>query len=99
MNNPVLKTWSAKFQGWIDSVESRGKFQIERAFVFRRDILPIRLLAHLDLMGRIAARLQKSDLGRCILWVVIENCHRHQYRQIVSQAAAKYEVKARLLGI
>ena len=67
--------------------------------MFRRDILSVRFLSHFELVDRIATRLEKSDLGRRILWVVIENSNWHQHRQVVSQAATEYEIKARLLGI
>ena len=74
-----------------------GPLQVQRAKVFRRDVLAVGLFAQLYLVEVIATPAKVSNFVRGVLRRVVDQPGRQKHRQAVCQATLKDAVKAWLL--
>ena len=59
-----LKARAAELEPRVHAMQGIGKLHVERAIVFRSDVLPVRFFAQLDPLDRKPTRAQVTNLGR-----------------------------------
>src|SRR3954465_8622012 len=62
-----LKRRPAEFELGVNVVNSLGELQVERTVVFRKHVLSVRFLAHLDVGDGLAARFDVAHLRGGVL--------------------------------